>query len=98
VTTDAPPMNELVTPDRGFLVAYNRSTPKDLGRRYYVDPNQLEQQLEAIFKLSLEERRAIGQTARDWYLENDHLFKQNFIQVMHDLLMHNLDDYRKRYD
>lgn len=98
VTTDAPPMNELVTPDRGFLVAYNRSTPKDLGRRYYVDPNQLEQQLEAIFKLSLEQRRVIGQNARDWYLKNDHLFKHNIIQVMHDLLMHNLDDDRKRYD
>jgi glycosyltransferase involved in cell wall biosynthesis len=98
VTTDAPPMNEIVTPDRGFLVAYDRSTPKDLGRRYYVDPDQLEKQLDFIFRLSLEQRREIGQRARDWYLENDHLFKQNIIQVMHDLLTQNLNDISKHYD
>ncbi|NJN60395.1 MAG: glycosyltransferase family 4 protein [Coleofasciculaceae cyanobacterium RL_1_1] len=98
VTTDAPPMHEIVTPDRGFLVAYDRSTPKDLGRRYYVDPDQLEKQLDSIFRLSLEQRRKIGQRARDWYLENDHLFKQNIIQVMHDLLKHNLNDISKHYD
>jgi glycosyltransferase involved in cell wall biosynthesis len=98
VTTDAPPMNEIVTADRGFLVAYDRSTPKDLGRRYYVDPDQLKKQLDSIFRLSLEQRREIGQRARDWYLENDHLFKQNIIQVMHDLLKHNLNDISKHYD
>lgn len=98
VTTDAPPMNEIVTADRGFLVAYDRSTPKDLGRRYYVDPDQLEKQLDSIFRLSLEQRREIGQRARDWYLENDHLFKQNIIQIMHDLLKHNLNDISKHYD
>ena len=86
VTTDAPPMNEIVTPDRGILVAYDRSKPKALGRKYYVDQIQLEQQIEALFKLNLEQRRELGDRARAWYLENDALFKQKIVEVMQDLL------------
>ncbi len=86
VTTDAPPMNEIVTPDRGILVAYDRSKPKDLGHQYFVNQIQLEQQLESLFKLDLEQRRELGDRARAWYLENDALFKQKIVEVMQDLL------------
>lgn len=87
VTTDAPPMNEIVTPDRGILVAFDRSTPQTLGRRYYVSRDHLEQQLEALFKLDLDQRRELGERARSWYLKNDALFKQKIVDVMHDLLV-----------
>ena len=44
ITTDTPPMNELVTPDRGLLVAVERSQPMHLDRRYFVDGQDLERQ------------------------------------------------------
>src|SRR5690606_13808773 len=42
LTTDAPPMNELVGEGRGVLVAYEHSKPHLEGTRYYVDPADLE--------------------------------------------------------
>lgn len=86
VTTDAPPMNEIVAPDRGILVAYNYSTSKGLGQQYYVDSTQLEQRLNDLFQLSLEERHELGDRSRAWYLQNDAFFRQRIVEVMTNLL------------
>src|SRR5690606_34092893 len=48
LTTDAPPMNELITPERGVLVNYNRTTKQRSGANYYVDPVDLERKIHDI--------------------------------------------------
>ena len=68
VTTDAPPMNEVVTPNRGVLVRARCSHPMRLGTRYFVDVDDLERQIGRVIAMKPEERRALGQNARQWYL------------------------------
>ena len=41
ITTDAPPMNELVTPDTGLLVEVERSESMGIGERYFVSHDVL---------------------------------------------------------
>ena len=67
ITTDGAPMNELVTPERGVLVRANRSEPMRLGIRYFVDPADLESQVNRVIAMGPDERRALGENARRWY-------------------------------
>lgn len=67
LTTDAPPMNEIVTPDSGILVPATRSEPRHLGRRYFVDPAALEQAIENLIALSPTDKARIGAAARQRY-------------------------------
>ena len=48
LTTNAPPMNELITPERGLLVNYHNTKPQRLGTNYYVDPQNLEEKIEEV--------------------------------------------------
>jgi glycosyltransferase involved in cell wall biosynthesis len=75
VTTDAPPMNEIVTTNRGVLVRAARSEPMRLGTRYFADVDDLELQIGRVIAMKPEERRALGQNARQWYLTQREAFK-----------------------
>jgi len=79
VTTDAPPMNEVVTKDRGFLAKAYSSSPKRLGTSYYVHEEALEDAIAAALSLSAEERKKLSDNARQWYLENDKFFREAFL-------------------
>ncbi len=74
VTTDAPPMNELVRPDRGILVGYHHTSPGGMGTNYYVDHVALEKAIEGILGMDERSRRSAGEKAREWFLENDRAF------------------------
>jgi hypothetical protein len=67
VTTDAPPMNELVTPERGALVSVESSEPMLLGTKNFVNVLALEQTLSEVFGMSSSEREALGNQARRWF-------------------------------
>ena len=67
VTTDGPPMNELVTSDRGVLVRAAREAPMRLGTSYFVDVSHLEQQIARVIDMTPDARREMGQQARLWY-------------------------------
>jgi glycosyltransferase involved in cell wall biosynthesis len=86
ITTDAPPMNELISLERGQLVAFDRTEALGLGARYFVDLPDLEQQIMAMLQLNLDERRTLGNKAREWYLQNDTFFKRRIVEVMRGLL------------
>jgi glycosyltransferase involved in cell wall biosynthesis len=64
VTTDAPPMNELVTPDAGQLVATSARSSVGLGWRYLLDAADLDRQIEAVAHASAETLEAKGAAAR----------------------------------
>jgi hypothetical protein len=82
VTTDAPPMNELVEPDRGVLVRYHRTAPQGAGTNFYVDPGDLEEKVNTVLSMDPSRRRALGDNAREWYLENDRAFKTNLVEML----------------
>lgn len=67
LTTDAPPMNELVRPDRGVLIRVTRSEPMRRSMRNYIDVGDLEAKLNQVFKMSSEHRAELGRNARAWY-------------------------------
>ena len=75
VTTDAQPMNELVTPARGVLIRVARSEPMRRSRRNFVDVGDLEQKLDRVFAMSASEREDMGRKARAWYEEQDARFR-----------------------
>ncbi|MCY4514194.1 MAG: glycosyltransferase [Candidatus Tectomicrobia bacterium] len=65
VTTDAPPMNEHVTSDCGFLVPAGHSEPRHLGRKFFVDYQALETVIERLVAESPDTAGPIGKKARE---------------------------------
>lgn len=85
LTTNAPPMNELITSERGILVNYSETSVQRLGTSYSIDKNDLEQKIEQILGMSSQEIKCLGEKAREWYLYNDQFFKRHFIEVLKNL-------------
>ena len=75
VTTDAPPMNELVGSDRGLVVRVARSEPMCLSRKHYVEIADLETQLTTVFAMSPDARAELSRNARAWYEAQDQRFE-----------------------
>lgn len=75
VTTDAPPMNELVRPDYGVLVRSARSEPMRLGTRYFVDPAELDRQIEALLALPRRRWETMALRGRKAYESQHHAFR-----------------------
>lgn len=74
LTTDAPPMNELVNADCGMLVAAQGSEPRHLGRRFFVDPAALERTVQALIDMPADAKARLGDAARARYREIDQAF------------------------
>lgn len=86
VTTDAPPMNELITSTRGFPVPSTHSEPRHLGTNFHVDPGELETTIQRLLHLPTDEKRACGDHARSWFEENDHSFRHSLPETIARLL------------
>ena len=85
ITTDAPPMNELITSGRGILVPVSHSEPRHLGTNFFIDEQQLEQTIQNAIEASNKDKSIFGQKARDWYEENHLTFQQNIIKAVESL-------------
>jgi glycosyltransferase involved in cell wall biosynthesis len=86
VTTDAPPMNELVDPERGVLVRVARSEPLRYSSRYFVDLEDLELQLARVFAMGEEQLRSIGLKARAWYDNQSRQFESSLRALLDEAL------------
>ena len=87
VSTDFPPMNELVSPTVGVLINVTETFTKwsYLGSLYaVVDDHNFEQAIQAVLEMPLEERRRRGKKARALF-EYDHQF---FTQQVTELVRH----------
>lgn len=82
ITTDGPPMNEMVTPDRGALVRYGRTGRQRLGTNYFVDVDALEESIARVMAMPEAEKRALGASARRWYQSNDEFFRQRVVELV----------------
>ena len=67
ITLDAPPMNELITPERGMLVPYSRTGTQHLATTYYFDAAAMEQAVERALASDDARCEALGAAARAWY-------------------------------
>jgi glycosyltransferase involved in cell wall biosynthesis len=86
LTTNAPPMNELITPKRGILVNYHKTRRQRSGANYYVDPVDLERKIEDIILMDQASKQQLGQRARAWYEENDRAFRTKLVETLEDTL------------
>lgn len=80
VTTNAPPMNEVIKDSR-CLLNYDRVGTQNLATTYFVDLGQFEKTLINILKMPESELRAIGRHNRKLYLKNDQFFKKKIREV-----------------
>ncbi|AFC87411.1 glycosyltransferase [Frateuria aurantia] len=67
ITCDAEPMNELVGPDRGVLVATVAGRSQALARLHDFQAESMEAAIERCIRMSEPEQRQLGEAARQWY-------------------------------
>ena len=84
VTTDAPPMNEHVTPDCGVLVPASYSEPRHLGRKFIVDCQAMEAVIERLVTEPPAAVRTLGKNARERFQVLSLQFRSR-IQAQFDL-------------
>ncbi len=81
ITTDGAPMNELITPEFGFLCPC-KERPRGLVVEKVVDAMSLVGLIKQVADLPTEYLREMGKKAREDYLERDKKFKQSFIEIL----------------
>lgn len=85
LTTDAEPMNELVTPERGILMPYARTDRQQLAQRYLVEAEALEAAVASALALNDEECANMQAEARRFFLENDLAFRSRLVDAVRGL-------------
>ena len=76
LATDAAPMNELVSVDRGLLIAPSSRHRRGLVDFHHVDEKGIEDAVERALALADAQAVALGKRARAFYLQNDGQFRQ----------------------
>jgi glycosyltransferase involved in cell wall biosynthesis len=76
LTLDAPPMNELVTSERGLLIGHERSGRQRLATTYFFSESGLQSAVERAMALSDTEWSRLSANARRWYESNRSEFRQ----------------------
>jgi glycosyltransferase involved in cell wall biosynthesis len=84
-TSDAPPMNELVSNERGVLVAARLGERHNLARIARFDEAALEAAIAGALALDTTQLDAIGAAARRWFLDNKHGFAARIQAAVDDL-------------
>lgn len=75
VTLDAPPMHEMITPERGALLAPSRTGTQSLATTYFYDDAALESTIERLLATPDAELERMGAAARAWFEDNDRAFR-----------------------
>lgn len=70
LSTDAPPMNELVTDDRGILVAYDRTVKQGLGTNFHASVASIEVGVERLLAMDERTKERLRTNARAWFHDN----------------------------
>lgn len=82
ITTDAPPMNELVDGSRGILVAATRTERVLMGQSYRVNLLALEAAVYQAIGMSPDEQKTIRETATRWAQSNHQLLIKNWTEAI----------------
>lgn len=82
VTLDAPPMNEMITLERGALVPFSRTGKQGLAMTYFYDASALEAVIEKLLATPDAELDRMGAAARIWFEENDRAFRMRIAEAV----------------
>ena len=74
LTTDAPPMNEFISNDRGILVPFNRTNDRKMADLYFVSRPALEAAILKMIEMPIAEKEMLGQQARREFAKIDASF------------------------
>jgi len=85
-TLDAPPMNEMVTPERGALIAPSHTGTQSLATTYFYDEVALERAVERLLATSDAELERMGTAARTWFEDNDRAFRVRIAEAVRALV------------
>lgn len=85
VTLDAPPMNEMVTPERGTLVPISRTGTQGLATTYFYDGAAMERVIERLLAMPDAELERTGTAAREWFDDNDQAFRVRIAEAVRAL-------------
>jgi len=85
ITTDAEPMNELVTPGRGVLVKAHPAGKQALATLYDFEPEAMRQAIEHCLAMEPAEVVRLGRTARTWFEDNRRDFATRLLEALHGL-------------
>ncbi|MGH8230874.1 MAG: glycosyltransferase [Steroidobacteraceae bacterium] len=85
LTTDAPPMNELVEPERGLLVAARLGETHNLARVARFDEAALSAAVMRVQDLSTAQLDSIGEAARRWFIANKQGFTARVLAALNEL-------------
>lgn len=88
LTTDGAPMNELVTTERGLLIAPERTATLNLSPQYFISPEAIEDAVTGALALDGERCAALSSAARAFFVANDHQFRQRVPELAHRLAGH----------
>lgn len=82
LATDGAPMNELVTTGRGVLIPVARTGRQAMATTWLADSSEITGAVERALALDEEQCEALGMAARNFFLENDHLFRDRIVAVL----------------
>lgn len=85
LATDAPPMNEMVTPDRGIRIAWEKTGTQHLATTYFVSETGIVDAVERALALTDDEAAQLGAAARAWFEENDRAFPARIAEAIRQL-------------
>ena len=85
-TCDAPPMNELIGPNRGVLVAAEAGPRHNLATLYHFDEKALESDIAHVLAMKPAQWDALGAAARGWFLDNKHGFLARIQHALTELV------------
>jgi hypothetical protein len=86
ITTNAAPMNELVTSSFGFGAAYDTVTKHHLAPTYKANPESIAECILLAAEMSDSVAKKLSRKSREDYLNNDKQFKEVFINQVNLLL------------
>jgi len=86
VTTDAPPMNELISNERGVLVPFHKKEPRHLGTNFSIDSDLLEKEITKLISEKNESKQIKGKLASEWFVENNQQFASNINSALSEIL------------
>jgi hypothetical protein len=67
ITLDAPPMNEMITPERGVLVPWSHTGTQHLATTFHFEDAAMERAIEHVLAMDDARCDAVGAAARAWY-------------------------------
>lgn len=86
ITCDAPPMNELVSAERGILVKASQAEPFNLATLHRFDEAALEAIIPRLVNMPEQERAALGTRARAWFTSNEAAFAGQLDAALRQLI------------